>query len=538
MAGDRRESYDLIVVGGGSAGGAMASRLSEDGKLDILLLEAGKSDQHPFTRIPAANIRAVQNPDFDWCFQAEPDPSISGRADVWPAGKRLGGGSAINAMIFIRGHRWDYDHWAELGARGWDYEGVLPYFRRMERNERGEDSHRGGSGPLSVSENRAGYPLTQAWIEAAQQAGIPRSKDLNGADCEGVDTIQLSQHKGWRHSTAAAYIRPALKRRNLTLELQARALRILIEDNRAVGVEYEQDGQRKTVRSSRGVVVCGGSVNSPRLLMLSGIGPGAHLRELGIPVVADLPGVGTNLQEHVGSHVVDDVNQTTLNSDLSPLRSVVHALNFFLAGRGALTSSIGHAQAFVKTREGIPAPNIQIQFAPLAFDIDAQGKLVLRKTPSVNQAVAVMRPKSRGTVTLRSSNPDDMPVIRHQLLGDDDDMEQLVEGMTIARRIADQPALKRYITAEVRPGPPFQTPEALKQFLRLASIPFYHPVGTCRMGDGPMAVVDAELKVRGVDGLWVADASIMPTLPSGNTNATAIMIGEKGSDLVRRAVSN
>ena len=532
------EAFDIIVVGGGSAGGAMASRLSEDGRLKVLLLEAGGSDRHPFPRIPAANIRAVQNPEFDWCFQAEPDPSIGGRADVWPAGKRLGGGSAINAMIFIRGHKWDYDHWAELGARGWDYQSVLPYFRRMERNERGEDAHRGGSGPLSVSEGRAVYPLTRAWIEAAEQAGVPRSHDLNGESAEGVDLIQLSQRRGWRHSTAAAYVRPAMKRPNLTVELNATVRRIRIEDGRAVGVELEQDGQVRSIDARRGVVVCGGSLNSPRLLMLSGIGPAAHLQDLGIPVVKDLPGVGSNLQEHVGSHVVGEVNQTTLNSDLSPLRMLAHGLNFLINGRGPLTSSIGHAQAFVRTRADLPAPNIQLQFAPLAFDLDDRGRLVLRKAPSINTAVAVMRPKSRGTIRLRSADPGDPPVITHQLLGDPDDMEQLVEGMHFARRIFAQPAIAPFITGEVRPGPPFQTDEALRGFLRMASIPFYHPVGTCRIGDDAMAVVGPDLKVHGVDGLWVCDASVMPTLPAGNTNATAIMIGEKGSDLVRGAVSN
>ena len=533
------EAHDLIVVGGGSAGGAMATRLSEDGRLNVLLLEAGASDQHPFTRVPAANIKAVQNPAFDWCFKVEPDPSLNGRADAWPAGKRLGGGSAINGMIFIRGHRWDYDHWAELGARGWDYQSVLPYFRRMERNERGEDTYRGGSGPLSVSENRARYPLTEAWIEAAQQAGVARSPDLNGADAEGVDRIQLSQRRGWRHSTAAAYVRPALGWSNLTLELGAQVRRILVRDGRAVGVEFVKDGQVRTVDARRGVVLCGGSLNSPRLLMLSGIGPAEHLRSLGIPVVADLPGVGANLQEHVGSHVVDAITSArTLNTDLSPMRTLMHGLNFLTAGRGALTSSIAHAQAFVRTREGLPAPNIQILFAPFAFDVDEQGRLVLRKAASMSQAVAVMRPKARGALRLRSADPDDAPVIRHQLLGEADDLDQLAEGMEFARKIAAQPALKPYVTAEVRPGPPFQTPEALKEFLRLASIPFYHPVGTCRIGQDAMSVVDPELRVRGVEALWVADASVMPSLPAGNTNATAIMIGEKGSDHVRAAVMN
>ena len=532
------DSFDIVVVGGGSAGGAMAARLAEDGRFSVLLLEAGASDRHPFTRIPAANIRAVQNPDFDFCYQVEPDPSLNGRADVWPAARRLGGGSSINAMIFIRGHPWDYDHWAEQGATGWDYASVLPYFKRLETNERGGDAWRGDKGPVSVSEGRAVYPLTRSWIEAAVQAGIPRSADLNGKDAEGVDLIQVSQHKGWRHSTAAAYVRPAMRRPNLKVELQAPARRVLIEHGRATGVEFAQNGQTRTVTARRAVVVCAGSMNTPRLLMLSGVGPADHLKEMGIPVAADLPGVGSNLQEHIGSHVVDQVNARTLNNDLGALRALGHGLNFLLDGRGALTSSIGHAQAFVRTRPDLPAPNIQLQFAPLAFDLNAQGKLELRKDSSANTAVCVTRPKSRGTLRLRSPDPADPPVIRHQLLGDEDDLEQLAEGMELARRIFAQPAFAAYAVEEVRPGPPFQDREALKGFLRMASIPMYHPVGTCRMGSGPMAVVDPQLRVRGVDGLFVADASIMPSLPAGNTNATAIMIGEKGSDLVRQALSN
>lgn len=532
------EAFDIVVVGGGSAGGALAARLSQDGRFSVCLLEAGKSDRHPFTRIPAGNIKAVQNPDFDFCYQVEPDPTIGGRADVWPAARRLGGGSSINAMIFIRGNKWDYDHWAELGASGWDYASVLPYFKRLETNERGADEHRGGSGPVSVSEGRAVYPLTQAWMDAAVQAGIPRSADLNGANAEGVDLIQLSQHKGWRHSTAAAYVRPAMGRKNLKVELEALARRVVVENGRATGVEISQGGAVRTVRAKRGVVVSAGSMNSPKLLLQSGIGPAAHLKEVGVPVVKDLPGVGANLQEHIGAHVVDGVTSRTVNTDIDPLAALGHALNFLLNGRGALTSSIGHAQAFVATRPGLPAPNIQLQFAPLAFDLNAQGKLELRKDSAANTAVCVVRPKSRGTLRLRSGDPNDPPVISHHLLGDEDDLEQLAEGMDVARKIFAQPAFAKFATGEIRPGPPFQEREPLKAFLRMASIPMYHPVGTCKMGTDPMAVVDPQLRVHGIDGLWVADASVMPTLPAGNTNATAIMIGEKASDLVLAAISN
>jgi choline dehydrogenase len=532
------ESFDLIVIGGGSAGCAMAARLTEKASLSVLLLEAGKSDRHPFTRIPAANVNAIQNPDFDWCYKAEPDPTIGGRSDTWAAGKRLGGGSSFNGMMFIRGHQWDYDHWAELGARGWDYASVLPYFRRMENNERGGDDFRGADGPQSVSEIRAVYPLTQKWLDAAVQAGVTRNCDLNGESREGVDLVQVSQKNGWRASTAAAYIWPNKSRRNLKLELGALVRRIVVEDGRATGVEYEKGGQRIIVHARRGVVLSAGSMNSPRLLMLSGIGPAAELSAHGIAVLRNLPGVGRNLQEHVGAHLVNDVSQTTLNTDIGPLRGMAHVLNFLASGRGALTTPIGHAQMFVRTREDAPAPNIQIIFAPFAFDLDEQGRLKLRATPSISQAIGVMRPKARGTITLRSADPHDAPVIRHQLLADDDDLEQLVEGLLFARRIVAQPALAPFVTGEVRPGAALGTREALAGFARMAAIPMYHPVGTCKIGEDAMAVVDADLRVHGIDGLWVADASVMPTLPSGNTNATAIMIGDKGAEHVKQALTN
>ena len=532
------EAFDLIVIGGGSAGCAMAARLSERQSLSVLLLEAGKSDRHPFTRIPAGNINAIQNPDFDWCYKTEPDPTIGGRADTWPAGKRLGGGSSFNGMMFIRGHQWDYDHWAELGARGWDYASVLPYFRRMESNERGGDAFRGAAGPQAVSEIRAVYPLTQMWLDAAVQAGVLRNPDLNGKSREGAGLVQASQKSGWRASTAAAYIWPNKNRRNLKVEMGAVVRRIVVEGGRATGVEYERNGGRFTAQARRGVVLCAGAMNSPRLLMLSGIGPAAELAAHGIAAVRDLPGVGRNLQEHIGAHLVNDVTMTTLNSDVGALRGIAHVFNFFLNGRGALTTPIGHAQMFVRTRDSFPAPNVQIIFAPFAFDLDEQGKLKLRAEPSISQAIGVMRPKARGTVTLRSADPHDAPVIRHRLLDDDDDLEQLIEGIQFARRIVEQPALRSVVTGEVRPGAPLATREALREFARMAAFPMYHPVGTCRIGTDQTSVADPDLRVHGIDGLWVADASVMPSLPSGNTNATAIMIGDKGADHVLRTLTN
>jgi choline dehydrogenase-like flavoprotein len=525
------EDTDIIVVGGGSAGSAMTGRLAEAG-LSVTLIEAGGTDRHMRSRIPALTSAIVQNPAYDWCHQVEPDPSLGGRADIWPAGKMLGGGSALNGMMFIRGHRWDYDEWARQGAAGWGYESVLPYFRRMEDNERGADQWRGTGGPIAVSEGRARYPITDQWIAAAQAAGIARSPDLNGEHAEGVDYVQVSQRKGERCSAARGYLHERRGGKAPTILLGAQLLRILIEEGRATGIVYWQDGVEKTLRARHGVVLSAGSMNTPRLLMLSGIGPADHLRAHGITVVRDLPGVGTNLQDHVGTHVVNEVDVRTLNSDAQGLRGAWQVLRYALARRGALTTAIGHAQAFVKSRADLPAPNLQISFAAFAFDFDEQGRLMLRKTPSVSTLVGLMRPSHRGRISLRSADPFAPPKIEHRQLGSDDDIDQIVEGIGIARAILNETPIATHIKAELRPGAALIDPEQLRGYVRMASIPLYHPVGTAKMGraDDTQAVVDADLAVLGVDGLWVADASVMPTLPAGNTNATAIMIGDKGAD--------
>ncbi|BBC72369.1 glucose-methanol-choline oxidoreductase [Altererythrobacter sp. B11] len=522
---------DLIVVGGGSAGLACAARLAESG-LKVLLVEAGKGHKDIRLAIPALMSGIVHKPDFDWCYSAEPDPSVGGRPDVWPAGKRLGGGSSINGMMFIRGHRWDYDHWAELGATGWDYDSVLPFFRRMEDNERGADEWRGTGGPIAVSEVRSRYGVTDDWVKAVEQAGYPRSPDLNGERAEGVDYIQLSQRGGLRCSTAAGYLRnrPA----SLEILLEAQVLRIEISNGRASGVTIRRGGEVLTLTARHGVMLSAGALNTPRMLMLSGIGPPAHLAEHGIDVVADLPGVGANLQEHPGCHLVNDVSAHTLNDDARGLAGVRQLLALAARRSGALTTGIGHAQAFISTREGLPAPNIQIAFSAFAFDVTPQGNLALRADSSVSSFVALMRPKSRGRIILRGNDPDLPPRIEHRLLGEEEDAAQLVEGLQVARRIMAQPAIAGEVKGEARPGAAADSAEALRGYVGLATIPMYHPVGTARMGasDDPMAVVGPDCRLRGVAGLWVADASIMPTIPQGNTNATSIMIGERASALV------
>ena len=456
---------------------------------------------------------------------------------MWPGGKRLGGGSSINGMLYVRGHRWDYDHWAELGATGWSFKDVAPYFKRTETNERGGGDYRGTSGPVGVSDGRLDYPIIGDWVKAAESWGLERNPDHNGENPgEGTDFAQNTQKNGLR-SPATGYLKLRGARENLRIELEARVVKVVIEGGRAVGVEYLQGGQKKRAMAGRGVVLSLGSMNTPRVLMLSGIGPAAQLTGFGIPVVVDAQGVGRNLQEHVGTHLVNQVNTRTLNGDARGFGLLKNLANFLVRRRGILTTSLGHAQAFVKTRPNLPAPNLQISFTCFAFDFDEQGRLMLRKDDAVSTVVCLARPQSRGTLTLRSPDPLAPPVINHQLLGVEDDAVQIAEGIEVARQIMDQPAVAKYVTSEVRPGKDVHG-EDLVGYVHLASIPLYHPVGTCRMGTDSQAVVDPDLKVRGVDGLWVCDNSVMPSLPVGNTNATALMIGDKGSDHVLRALRN
>lgn len=514
----------------------MTGRLASAG-LNVTLVEAGASDKHFRSRIPALTSSIVQNPAFDWCYQVEPDASLGGRADIWPAGKLLGGGSALNGMMFIRGHRWDYDNWRELGAAGWDYESVLPYFRRMEDNERGADTWRGSGGPISVSEGRARYPITDAWIAAAERTGIER-RDLNGEKAEGVDYVQVSQRDGTRCSSARGYLHDFKGSNRPRTLLGAQVLRVLIEQRRAVGIAYLQDGVEKTLRARHGVVISAGALNTPRLLMLSGVGPAKHLVEVGVPVVCNLEGVGGNLQDHVGTHVVNSVSAHTLNDDARGLRGAMSVLRYALSRQGALSTSIGHAQAFVRSRAGLPAPNLQLSFAAFAFDFDDEGKLVLRKNASVSTLVGLMRPSYRGRITLKSSDPMAPPAIHHQQLSSDDDVDQIIEGIAMARNILAQSPIARFVTEELRPGSMLTDSDALRSYVRAAAIPMFHPVGTARIGAAtdPMAVVDPDLQVIGLDGLWVADASVFPSLPAGNTNASAIMVGDKGADHVLKSL--
>jgi choline dehydrogenase-like flavoprotein len=527
-------NWDYIIVGGGSAGCVLANRLSSNSAVQVLLLDAGRNDKHLYSRVPAGQMAAFPRPDMNWLYQSEPDTSRADRVDFWPAGKIIGGGSAINGMMYVRGHKSDYDHWSALGNSGWSYDEVLPHFKSLENSEVGDAAVRGKSGPQSVSRVRINSPLNQAFIEAAQEVGIPYNPDLNGESQEGVGPCQTSQKRGWRHSTAQSFLKPALSRNNLQVELGAVATKILLENGRAVGVIYQCNGREVTVSAGRGVVLSAGAIASPKLLMLSGIGSGQALREHAIEPVHELPGVGKNLQEHpcvrMSFHVK---NASTLTSDLNnPLRSLMHGLNYIFNGSGALATCIGHAHALAYTREGLSAPNAQIIFAPLSYDLTATGPKPYRK-PAVGVGIGLCRIQSEGEITLRSSDPLAAPVIDYKLLANEDDLAQLREAIRLTRKIFDAEKFSHYFVDERLPGRTLETDEELNQYIRETSGLMFHPCGTAKMGQDDMAVVDEKLKVRGLEGLWVADASIFPTIPAGNINATCIMVGEKAAGLIQ-----
>lgn len=526
---------DIIVVGGGSAGCAMASRLAEEGSLRVLLVEAGNGAPSMSTRMPAMVAKLVMNKDYDWCLPVEPDDSVTGRASVWPAGKRLGGGSAINGMMYIRGHARNYDAWAEAGARGWSYTDCLPYFRRMETNSRPGTAFHGQSGPMHGSELRLRYPVTDAWIASNVNAGIARCPDLNGDGyaAEGADYAQASQRDGNRWSSADGYIRNRDHGGRLEIICNQRVARVLIENGQATGIVLiDPNGQNREVRAKQGVVVCAGTMGTPKLLMLSGIGPAAHLADMGIDVLRDSPSVGMNLQDHVGLHMVHEVNCRSMITDMRGLGLVKSGIEYFTHKTGLLTTAIGHAQAMIRTRPQLDAPNIQLIFAPFAFEMKENGDRPMPKRSSVSTLVACVHPGARGTITLRSADPLAPPVIRHALLDDPNDIDQIIEGMAVVRSIMAQSPIADMTVKEVKPGRAITDREALQAFVRANAMSLFHPIGTCRMGSGDASVVDPGLKVRGIGKLWVADCSIMPSHVGANTNATAIMIGDKGADHV------
>ena len=521
---------DFVIAGGGSAGSALAGRLAEAGA-KVLLLEAGPRDSHPLIHIPAGFVKLLDSK-LLYHYQTERQETLNGRAPIMPQGNVLGGGSSVNAAIYIRGQRSDYDGWAQAGAAGWSYRDVLPYFRRAEGNDRLSDAWHGTAGPLGVSDLRQITDLTRAFVRSAQEAGIPFTPDFNGARQRGVGFNQTTTRNGRRCSAAVAYLRPALKTGNLEIRTGCLVTRILFEGDRAVGVEYARSGRIEQARAAQEVILSAGAVQSPKLLMLSGIGPEAELQRHGIAVKHRLEGVGQNLQDHLEFPAIRFcTGRHGYFGEDSFLRSIKNGLQYLLFKSGPVMSNVTEACAFVNVDDPEAEPNVQMHFVPIVF-MDGDQEPVKKAGATINPCV--LRPESRGEIRLRSADPAAHPLVDPRYLSAPEDMRLSVKGLNLARRILAQPALSRFVEpTEAFPGAALQDEAALQAYIRAKGKTVYHPVGTCRMGHDDMAVVDPELRVRGIRNLRVVDNSIMPTLISGNTNATAIMIGEKASDIVR-----
>lgn len=533
------EEFDYIVVGAGSAGCVLAGRLSEDPATRVLLLEAGPADRSLWIHLPIGYGKTMWSPTYNWRFETDPDPNMNGRRIYWPRGKTLGGSSSINGLIYIRGQREDYDHWAALGNAGWGYDDVLPYFIRSEGNQRGGDAFHGGEGPLKVSDIAAKHELIEAFIDGAAQTGVPRTKDFNGAAQEGAGYYQLTTHKGWRCSTAKAYLTPAVKRRpNLRIETEAMAGRLVFDGRRAAGISYRQGGELKTARCRGEVLLSAGSLQSPQLLQLSGIGPRALLDRFGIPVVHELPGVGENLQDHLQIRLgYECTKPITTNDQLNSwFGQVGMGLEWLLHRTGPLAVGINQGGCFMralKDESGRPVaatPDIQFHVATLSADM-AGGKV--HPYSGFTMSVCQLRPESRGHVRIRSLDAAEPPEMQPNYLSTELDRATTVAGVRAARAIAESPAMRPYVKREVKPGPGAASDADLLEFCRNNGATIFHPTGTCRMGADALAVVDARLRVHGVAGLRVIDCSAMPTLVSGNTNAPAVMMAEKAVDLIR-----
>ena len=523
--------YDYVIVGAGSAGCVLANRLSADGKHSVLLLEAGPEDTNLWIHVPLGYGKLFKEKTVNWMYQTEPEPGLGGRSVFQPRGKVLGGSSSINGLLYVRGQHEDYDRWRQHGNAGWGYDDVLPYFKKAEDQQRGPDDFHGAGGPLPVSDWRHADPLSEAFVAAAVETGIPANADFNGATQEGAGLFQTTTRAGRRASTAVAYLRPAKTRANLRVETSALAQRIRFEGSRAVAVEYRKGGALRTARARREILVSGGAYNSPQLLQLSGLGPAELLRKHGIDVVRDAPGVGNDLQDHMQVRVVMRCSQSITLNDIvnNPVRRVLAGARYAAFRRGPLTIAAGTSGAFFKTSPRLATPDIQIHFIP--FSTDKMGEK-LHPFSGFTATVCQLRPESRGSLRIGSADPAAPPEIRINYLATETDRAAFIDGLKILRRILAAPALRPYTVEEVYPGSDVTSDEDLLSFCRKTGSTVYHPTSTCRMGNDSLAVVDQRLRVRGIEGLRVVDASVMPDLMSGNTNAPTIMIAEKASDMI------
>ena len=525
------ETFDYVIVGAGSAGCVLANRLTASGKHRVLLLEAGPKDRSPWLHIPLGYGKLFNNRRLNWCYATEPQPECYGRNVIAPRGKVLGGTSSINGLIYIRGQADDFNYWRQMGNPGWSFDEILPYFRKAEDNERGENAYHGSGGPLSVSNMRDHHPLADAYIEAAQECGYPRNDDFNGPIQEGAGYYQTTTRNGRRCSTAVGYLKPIRGRANLSVISNALASRLLFEGRRAVGVEYFIGDQLRSARANAEVIVASGVFNSPQLLQLSGVGPSTLLNSLGIAVIADMPGVGNGLADHYSSRIVFRCREPITLNDVvySWSGKIAAGLRYGFTRRGYLALSAIASGCFLRAHPSSATPDVQCSIALYSGDVAAG---VLHRFSGVTGVCTLLRPESRGYVRIKSADPHEAPAINPNYLATAKDRETIVAGVKAMRHIFQAPAMARYIAEEFEPGPQCASDDDLLDFIRRCGSTTYHPISTCRMGNDEMAVVDERLRVRGLAGLRVVDASIMPGTVSGNTNAPTIMIGEKGASMI------
>jgi choline dehydrogenase len=530
--------FDYIIVGAGSAGCVIANRLSQDSSNKVLLLEAGGSDRRFFIQMPIGYGVTYHQKKVNWMYSTEPSPEADNKPSYWPRGKVMGGSSSINAMVYVRGNPKDFDEWSEAGNPGWSFNEVLPYFKKMESWQNGADNFRGGDGPLNVSEvSKQLHPLCDNFLSAAEEIGIKLNPDMNGEKQEGVGNYQITTHKGQRMSASRAYLWPIKSRSNLTIVKNAIVTRVLIKNKKAYGVEYLKSGKAHESIASREVILSAGSINSPQLLQLSGVGPKNILEQASVPLIHDSPSVGENLQDHLGVSYFYKSKVPTLNDQLRPvLGKIYQGLRYIFSRSGPLSLSVNQSGGFIRTRDDLEKPNIQLYFSPVSYSLESPDKRAMMSPDPFSAmllGISNCSPRSRGSVRLRSSNPLEPPVIEPNYLSHEDDIKDLLEGVKVLRKLAKTDSFRKVIGEEFRPGSQCQTDEQMIQHIKDTVWTVFHPSSTCRMGPDPKSsVVDSNLKVYGIEGLRVADASIFPSLVCGNINAATIMVGEKASDLI------